>query len=61
MVEHPVYLELGRTKDERHATYQELFRFHLEPGLIDTICKATNGNFVLGNTRFQDEISQALG
>lgn len=58
---HPIYLDLGRAEDERHAAYRELFRFHLEPEIIDTIRKATNGNFVLGNNRFQDEISQALG
>jgi len=58
---HPVYLDLGRTEDERHAVYRELFRCHLEPGIIDNIRKATNGNFVLGNNRFQNEISQALG
>ena len=58
---HPIYLDLGRTEDERHAAYRELFCSHLEPGIIDTIRKATNGNFVLGNNRFQDEISQAFG
>ena len=42
----------GRTEDERHAAYRKLFRFHLEPGKIDTIRNATNGNFVLGNNRF---------
>jgi putative transposase len=46
---------------KRHAVYRELFRFHLEPSIIDNIRKATNGNFVLGNNRFQNEISQALG
>ena len=58
---HPVYLDLGRIEDERHAVYRELFRFHLEPGIIDNIRKATNGNFVSGNSRFQNEISQVLG
>ncbi len=27
----------------------------------DQIREATNGNFVLGNTRFQEEIARALG
>ncbi len=58
---HPVYLQLGKTSDERQEAYRELFRFHLEPGVIDKIRKATNGNFVLGNDRFQNEIAHALG
>jgi len=33
----------------------------MEPGLVDQIRKATNGNFVLGDNRFKDEISKALG
>ncbi len=39
----------------------ELFRYSLEPGLIDEIHRATNGNFVLGNERFKEEISMVLG
>lgn len=58
---HPIYLDLGKMEEERHAAYRELFRFHLEPGVIDNIRNATNGNFVVGNDRFQNEISQALG
>jgi putative transposase len=33
----------------------------VEPGLIDQIRQATNGNFVLGNDRFAEEIRLALG
>lgn len=58
---HRVYLDLGKTEEERQVAYRELFRFHLEPGIIDSIRKATNGNFVGGSERFQDEIAQALG
>jgi putative transposase len=57
---HPIYLLLGKTDQERHAAYRELFRYHLEPGIIDNIRRTTNGNFVLGNDRFQNEIAQAL-
>jgi putative transposase len=58
---HPAYLQLGKTDEERQDAYRELFRFHLEPGIIGQIRKATNGNFVLGNDRFQDQIALALG
>ncbi len=58
---HPLYLHLGKSDAERQRTYKDLFCNDLEPGMVDRIRKATNGNFVLGNDRFQDEIEQALG
>ncbi len=58
---HPLYLNLGKSANARQSTYRELFRNDLEPGMIDQIRKATNGNFVLGNVRFQEEIAHALG
>ena len=58
---HPLYQDLGRTDAERQMSYRELFRYELEPGQIDTIRKATNGNFALGGRRFQQEISEMLG
>ncbi len=58
---HPIYLSLGRTGEERLVAYRELFRHELEPGLVDQIRQATNGNFALGNLRFTDEIAAILG
>lgn len=58
---HPLYQGLGRTDAERQIAYRELFRYELEPGKIDAIRKATNGNFALGSHRFQQEISEMLG
>ena len=54
-------LDLGRTDTERKMPYRELFRYELEPGVIDDIRKATNGNYALGNDRFKKEIAAALG
>lgn len=56
-----LYQGLGRTDEERQASYRELFRHELEPGEIDKIRKATNGNFALGNNRFQKEVGEMLG
>jgi putative transposase len=39
----------------------KLFRYELDPGLVDEIRKATNGNFVLGDSRFAVEIEATLG
>jgi putative transposase len=58
---HTLYRQLGAKKSERQTAYRELFRYQLEPGVVDKIRKATNGNFVLGNDRFQEEIAQTLG
>ena len=58
---HPLYRSLGSDGDARQANYRELFRFELDPGLVDEIRQATNGNFALGNSLFIDQIEQALG
>jgi putative transposase len=58
---HSLYQKLGRTNAERQMAYRELFRYELESEEIDTIRKATNGNFALGNDRFTSEISEMLG
>ena len=61
MTPHLLYHGLGKTEEEKQSAYRELFRYQLEPGEIDQIRKATNGNFALGAKRFQDEISIMLG
>ena len=58
---HRLYEALGADPAARQAAYRELFRDNLEPGLVDAIRSATNGNFALGGSRFSDEISHALG
>ncbi len=44
---HLVYAGLGLTDEERQATYRELFRYELDPGLVDEIRRATHGGMVL--------------
>jgi len=58
---HELYLGLGKSAAARQAAYRELFRYELEPGLVDEIRKATNGNYALGDARFAGQIAQALG
>jgi len=58
---HPLYLDLGHNEKERQDAYRELFRYELEPGEIDKIRKATNGNFALGSEKFAQEIGEMLG
>ena len=58
---HSLYKALGRTHDARLAAYRELFRYQLDPGLVDQLRSATNGNYALGNERFLNEVAAALG
>ncbi len=61
IVSHDLFLALGSDPVSRQMAYRELFRYSLEPGLVDAIRKATNGNFALGDERFSDQIATMLG
>jgi putative transposase len=52
---------LGLDAASRRAAYRELFRYELEPGMVDEIRRATNGNFVLGGERFAADVAATLG
>ena len=58
---HALYKALGRDAQTRQAAYKELFRYELDPGMIDQIRTATNGNYALGNDLFKAQIAAALG
>lgn len=61
LTSHAVYLALGADTASRAAAYLELFRYELEPGLVDEIRRATNGNYALGNATFAEQVTSALG
>jgi putative transposase len=56
-----LYSALSKDTAARQAAYRELFRYELDPGRVDEIRDATNGNFVLGNERFAEQIEAMLG
>ncbi|CAG4885318.1 protein of unknown function [Georgfuchsia toluolica] len=58
---HEQYLRLGNDEAERRKNYRELFKAHIDPETLDQIHSATNGNYVLGEARFQQEIEKILG
>lgn len=58
---HPLYEALGQDAPGRQAAYRELFCHELDPGLVDEIRDATNGNYALGNERFAKEVAESLG
>ncbi len=57
---HALYTSLATGDNTRKAVYRELFRYQLEPGLIDEIRTATNGNYALGSHQFQKQIAAEL-
>ncbi len=61
VIPYPRNCDLGHDKNERSSAYRELFRHELEPGEIDKIRKAADGNFALGSSRFQEETGPMLG
>lgn len=57
---HAQYQNLGSTGLERQSAYRTLFDTHLGQKQVAAIRQATNGNYVLGDNRFQDEIARML-
>ena len=57
---HPEYRRLGQTDTKRQSGYQSLFKAHLDPETLQAIRAATNGNYVLGDNRFQETIARML-
>jgi REP-associated tyrosine transposase len=58
---HGLYVALGCEPAARQAAYRGLFRHELDPGLVDSIRQAANGNFALGDDRFGAAVAAALG
>lgn len=57
---HEAYQSLGSDPATRQAAYRELFRHQLDPGMIDRIRQATNGNYALGSQLFGEQVAAAL-
>jgi putative transposase len=57
---HDLYFALGPDPQTRQAAYREIFRYELEPGIVDHIRQATNGNYALGSAQFGAQIEAAL-
>jgi putative transposase len=55
-----MYRRLGRTLTARHEAYRGLFKSRLDDDVLNEIRGATNGNYVVGSERFQEEIHQML-
>ena len=49
------------TQTRQQASYRELFRCNLAPGLLNEIRKAANSYFILENDCFKEKISKTPG
>lgn len=58
---HEQYLRLDSQDIDRRKTYRALFKAHIDQPIDNEIRSATNGNYALGNARFQEQIEHALG
>ena len=57
---HPLYSALGADAPARQYVYRELFRTHLEAGMVHAIRDSTNQELVLGRNDFKDRIEQMI-
>ncbi len=57
---HPAYSSLGTDDTERQSAYRALFRHPLDPGIVDEIRAATNGNYALGSPTFHAQVAAAV-
>jgi putative transposase len=58
---HDEYVRLGGTAHSRRAAYRDLVATPMDPERIEEIRRATDGNFALGDEKFKQTLSQALG
>jgi len=58
---HHLYLQLGKTVDERTLTYRDLFLAHIDQSILRDIRTASNKGVVLGDERFKREVEQLTG
>jgi len=58
---HPLYLALGASREDRCRAYRELICPDHDSEITHKIRRATQGNYVLGDSLFSAEIERALG
>lgn len=58
---HEQYLLLGNTKQERQASYRQLFQAVLSENLIEEIRQASNKGMAIGSENFKLQIEALTG
>ena len=57
---HKLYQRLGKTAEERQKAYKALFRSRIPDQTLEQIRNSTNKSWVLGSSRFQQQIERKL-
>lgn len=57
---HEEFLSLGKTEESRKQVYRDFFKTNIAAEVVEEIRNSTNGNYVLGNERFKDEVAAIL-
>ncbi|GAB1270016.1 transposase [Aurantivibrio infirmus] len=57
---HETYVALGKTDEERRATYVEMFKGRMPEVTLSTIRDSTNKGWVLGEGKFKAQIATAV-
>ncbi len=57
---HSIYQALGKTQPTRLASYKELFKAHIDKGVLDSIRSASQTGTPLGNDYFRQKIEDKL-
>jgi len=60
VIPHEQFRRLGRNDQARREAYRALFRADLDEEAMNEIRQATNGGFVLGDERFQEQVARML-
>lgn len=61
LIEHEIYRRLGKDESIRYKNYRDLFVVDLGEKLVSDIRRSANFSMPLGDSRFQDQIEEALG
>lgn len=59
--DHALFRTLGRSPGERREAYRALFAARIDPAFVDGLRAATNGGWALGDQRFKQNLTTALG
>jgi putative transposase len=60
LMPHSEYLALGFEESKRLAAYRGLFASDLDAELLREIRTSTHGGYAIGDSRFREEIEQAI-
>lgn len=58
---HELYVQLGKTPEQRQTYYRSLFDSHMPQHTLDKIRQSTNKAWVLGDVHFREQVESVTG